>query len=91
MFDEIPPDGMGVIMAVVIATLRILYDRKETRPIRVILEAVLCGTLSLTASSGISALGLSADWAIFAGGVIGYFGADTVRTLAVRFLKNKTN
>ncbi|UYZ83364.1 phage holin family protein [Entomomonas sp. E2T0] len=37
----------GAIMASIIAILRILYDGKETKPLKIILEAVIFGALSL--------------------------------------------
>jgi lambda family phage holin len=73
-----------------IAVLRVLYDKKETRPLRVVLEALVCGGLSLTAFYGISAAGLSHNWAVFAGGAIGYLGSDTVRAVAMRVIHSKT-
>ncbi len=89
MLDQIslPPEIAGVIMAVVTAVLRVLYDRDETKPIRIILEASLCGFLSLAASAGIAAAGLDHHWSIFAGGMIGYLGSTTVRALAIKILK----
>jgi lambda family phage holin len=91
MFDRVPPEIAGVIMAVAIAILRVIYDRNETRLLRVVLEAGICGGLSLTASYGISAAGLSPNWSIFAGGVIGYLGSNTVRQIAVRALERKAD
>ena len=88
--NEVAPEVAGVLMAVLMAVLRIVYDHKETRPLRILIEALLCGALSLTASSGIKAFGMGIDWAIFAGGCIGYFGPLTVRAIALRAIKNKT-
>ena len=90
MFDETPPEVIGAVTAVLIAVLRVIYDGKERRPMRILLEAILCGALSFTASAGIEAVGLDPDWAIFAGGMIGYLGADTARSVALKYLKDKT-
>lgn len=76
-------------MAMFVATLRVIYDREETRPMRIILESLICGALSLTVSSGILAIGLDTNWAIFAGGSIGYFGSAAVRGLALKFIEKK--
>jgi lambda family phage holin len=84
---NIPPEVAGLIMAVLTAVLRVLYDRKKTRPFRVVLEALICGALSLTASSGIIAAGLDPKWSVFAGGMIGYLGSTTVRALAIKIIK----
>ena len=76
-------------MAMFISTLRVIYDKEETKPLRILLEALICGALSLTASSGIIALQLNINWAVFAGGVIGYIGSTSVRAIALRFLNRK--
>ena len=78
-------------MAIFIAILRIIYDGKETRPMRILLEAAICGALSLTVSYGIIALGLNHNWSIFGGGAIGYLGSATVRGMAIKLLNSKVN
>jgi lambda family phage holin len=89
--SKIPPELAGVGLAMVISFLRIAYDGRETSPVRICLESMICGALSLTAYYGIKALGADLDWAIFAGGTIGYLGPASVRALAVRFLRNKSS
>ncbi len=90
MMNRVPPEFAGVLMAVVISILRVLYDQQDTRPVRIFLEAGICGALSLTAWHGIYAMGLDHNWAIFSGGVIGYFGSTTVRSLALKVIKKKS-
>ena len=86
---RMPPELMGVILAMAIGLVRVIYDRKETRPIRVIMESLICGGLSLTSTSAIIALDLDSNWAIFAGGAIGYFGSTTIRAIAVRLIEKR--
>lgn len=86
---KLPPEVAGVLMAMFISVLRVIYDKEDTKPMRIILEAGICGGLSLTASYGIAALGLDVNWAVFSGGVIGYLGSATVRQIAMLVLKNK--
>jgi len=88
---KLPPEAAGVLMAMFIAALRVVYDREETKPMRILLESGICGGLSLTASSGILAMGLDMNWAIFAGGAIGYFGSATVRQVALKVLNARIN
>ncbi|PYD24337.1 phage holin family protein, partial [Pseudomonas syringae] len=45
------PLWQGMIMAIVVSLLRILYDAKETSKRRILFEALICGSLSLVASS----------------------------------------
>ncbi len=88
-FNKLPPEIIGVLMAMFIAILRVIYDKEETSPMRITLESLLCGALSFTANFGIIAMGLDSNWSVFIGGSIGYFGSTTVRAVAIRFLKNK--
>lgn len=89
VLNRLSPEIAGILMAMFIAVLRVIYDRQETKPMRIVLEACICGALSLTASSAILALGLNQNWAIFAGGAIGYFGSATIRTLAMKIIKSR--
>ena len=76
-------------MAVVIAAIRVIYDKEETSFTRIVLESLLCGALAMTAGSGINALGYSQDWTLFAGGVIGFMGSQSIRAFAKRYIMNR--
>ena len=89
VINEMPPEYAGFLMAAIIAVLRVIYDHQETKPSRVFLEALICGGLSLTASSGILALHLDTHWAVFVGGTIGYLGSATIRAIALKIIKKK--
>lgn len=78
-----------VLMAVTIAILRVIYDQQETRFLRVVLEAALCGALALAAKFGVVAAGLNINWAVFIGGCIGYLGIQSVRAIAMKFINGK--
>lgn len=78
------------LMAVVISVLRVIYDKEETKPLRIMLESGICGCLAMTAHYGLSALGLdTSNWSPFIGGVIGYLGSASVRGLALRVINSK--
>lgn len=83
------PLWQGVIMAVVISFLRVLYDAKETKPWRVILESMICGALSLVASSLIEWMEWPPSLSVAAGGTIGFLGVTAIRELVTRFLGRK--
>ena len=85
----IPPEMAGVLMAMVIAALRVIYDPDETKPMRVFLESMICGGLSVAATAAIFALGLSPMWAVFAGSVIGFLGSMAVRTMAMNAISKR--
>lgn len=75
----------GAFMASVIAFLRVLYDGKETRWTRIALESLICGCLSLCASSAMAWAGLPESLSIAAGGAIGFLGVTTIREFLVRW------
>ena len=85
----IPPTLLGVLMAVVIAAIRVIYDREETSIVRIILESALCGSLALTAGTAIQALGYDQNWTLFAGGMIGFMGSQSIRAYADKFIGKK--
>lgn len=91
MIEKISPEVAGVIIAIVMSALRILGDEKEDKPIRIFIESLICGALSLTFSYAILAMGLSMFWAAFIGGMIGYLGSATVRIYALRVIHMKMN
>ncbi|WP_269519469.1 phage holin, lambda family [Alteromonas sp. BMJM2] len=90
-FKEIPPALLSVLLAVVIALLRVIYDKEETSAIRIGLEAILCGALAVAAASGVEAMGLDQNWTVFIGGVIGFVGSQSIRSYANIFISRKAN
>ena len=91
VLNNVPKEVVAVIMAMFISALRIIYDKEATRPVRVILEMLLCGSLSFTANYGLAAIGLSTDWSVFVGGCIGFVGSLTVRALSIKLLNQRLN
>lgn len=89
MWDKASPEVQAMLLSIVLAVLRIIYDDKETKPLRICIESLICGCLTLTAFHAIAALGLDLNWAVVAGGVIGFFGTNTVRAIAVRFVNKR--
>ena len=86
---DIPTHVTGIFTAMIIAFLRILLDRKETTWIRIALESCLCGALVVPISYGIRAIGWSPDFAVFCGGVIGYFGPTVTRIYVLKFINKQ--
>jgi lambda family phage holin len=79
MIDSLPEPFRAALLAMIVALMRILYDGKEPRWTRRLLESALCGAIALAISHLIQALGMSAGWATFLGAAVGLFGADQVR------------
>lgn len=79
----------GAILATIIAALRVLYDNNSIRPIRVIIEALLCGALSLCVSGIVEIVGLPSSFVITIGGAIGFLGVTTLRDYILRMINKK--
>jgi lambda family phage holin len=82
-------EAKGAAMASAIAVLRVLYDGKEARWTRIILESLICGGLSMSATSVIRWGGLPDDMAVAVGGAIGFIGVTALRDLLMRVLIRK--
>lgn len=76
-------------MATFIAILRVVYDRQETSFMRIVLEGVICGSLTVCAGSALTAMGYDHHWYLFCGGTIGFMGSQTIRALAIHLVKSK--
>ena len=74
--------GFAAGLAFVIAYLRILYDDKEPRTVRRLLEAALGGTIVFIVGMTGDHFGLHAGWTYATAGAIGVLGVDWVRTKA---------
>lgn len=85
------PLWQGMIMAIVVSLLRILYDAKETSKRRILFEALICGALSLVASSLIEWMAWPPSLSVAAGGTIGFLGVTAIRELVTRFIGRKVN
>ncbi|MFP3851570.1 phage holin, lambda family [Pseudomonas sp. W5-01] len=85
------PLWQGAIMAAATSLLRVLYEGKEANKWRVVLEALICGALSLSASSVIEWMAWPSSLSVAAGGTIGFIGVTAIRELIIRFLGRKAD
>jgi lambda family phage holin len=83
------PLWQGAIMAATISLLRVLYEGKEANKWQVLLEALICGPLRLSASSVIEWMSWPSSLSVTAGGAIGFIGVTAIRELIIRFLGRK--
>lgn len=79
ILDSLPEPLRAALLGAAVALLRILYDDREPRWIRRILESALCGAIALAVAHLASAMGLQQGWGTFLGASVGLFGADQVR------------
>jgi len=89
VLNSIPEPFRAALLAAIVALLRILYDGKESRWVRRLLEAALCGAIALGVAHLIEAAGMSQGWATFLGASIGLFGADQVREWGRRIAEKR--
>ncbi len=89
--NSLNPAAAGILMALFVSLLRIVYDDRDTKPIRIMLESTICGALSLTINSGVMAMGFGAHWSVFIGGTVGYIGSTKIRAIALSMLSNHIN
>lgn len=80
ILESLPEPIRAALLAAVVAMLRILYDGREPRWIRRLLESALCGAIALGVAHLVDALGMTQGWATFLGASVGLYGADQVRT-----------
>lgn len=74
------PAIFAASLSAVIAALRVIYDGGKPR--KMVLEALLCGALTVAVASVMEWLSLPASMANFFGGIIGLIGVEGVRKLA---------
>ncbi|OON40628.1 phage holin, lambda family [Izhakiella australiensis] len=77
----------AVLMAVIMATLRIAYTGGGWK--KMILEGLLCGALTLTFASALEYLEWPKSISIAIGGGTGFIGVDAFRAFALRFIGNR--
>lgn len=90
------PSLQGAFMAMVIAALRVIYFG-ERKPIRIILETLLCGFISLGVSGSIDfieaifKIELPHSVLIPACSMVGFIGVTTLREILIKLLIKKTD
>lgn len=84
LLESVPEPMRAALLGGLIAFLRIMYDDREPRLIRRLLESVLCGAIALSVAHLTEAVGMPQGWATFLGGAVGLIGADQVREWARR-------
>lgn len=83
--------GLSVALAFALSYVRILYDAKESRPVRQIIEALLGAIIVLVVGVACKEFGLSSGWSFFAAGFIGILGVEQVRQLGRKWAERKAD
>jgi lambda family phage holin len=89
MFEKFPPETQAFFLAILIAALRVVYDNEETKIMRVCLESLICGLLSVAIFHLFNALAMSPSFSVFAAGMVGFLGTNSVRGIAVKIINKR--
>ncbi|KLU14049.1 holin [Xenorhabdus sp. GDc328] len=81
------PQISGSALAIVICYGRLIYDGVERKNRWV--EALLCGALSWSVSSGLEMFGIPISFAPAIGGTVGFIGVEKIREFAVRAINKR--
>ncbi|MCP9268866.1 phage holin, lambda family [Xenorhabdus sp. XENO-1] len=81
------PQISGSALAIAICYGRLIYDGVERKNRWV--EALLCGALSWSVSSGLEMFGVPSSFAPAIGGVIGFIGVEKIREFAIRAINKR--
>jgi lambda family phage holin len=89
IINSMPPWATGVVMAVIMSVLRVVYEKEETTLARIGLEALICGGLTIAAGSLLEAMNLGEKWYLGAGVLIGFMGSQTVKATVNKLINKK--
>ncbi|RKJ83818.1 phage holin, lambda family [Aeromonas veronii] len=81
------PAVYGALLALAISFLRITYGGGSGR--RRLIEALLCGLITLAVSTGIHLIGIPQEATPLLGGMIGLLGIDIIREHSAKLLGKK--
>lgn len=84
---EHQPALYGLSLCMITSALRIIYTGGKVR--RALIEAALCGAISLTLMSGMGWAGVPADASGFIGGAVGFLGVEKIRSVAERLINKR--
>jgi lambda family phage holin len=90
-FESLPTWLGGILMAIFMSALRVIYDKDETSVYRILMESLICGGLTLAAGSGFDAMGYGPGWYLFCGGMIGFTGSQFIRAAAKKLVIKKVS
>lgn len=91
VFQYAPPYVWGALLAFTIAILRVRYNDPNAARRRVLLEAAICGCLSLTLSGSLEWLNAPQSASVALGGAVGFIGINKIRALALGWLGKKAD
>lgn len=91
LVDSVPPWIGGFVFSFVLSFVRVIYEKEETTFVRIMLESLICGALTVATGSILEQMGYGQHWYLGVGGIIGFMGTQSVRALANRLLNKKVD
>lgn len=81
----------GIMLAIIVAFLRVLADKEETSWQRILIEAFLCGSITASIISLVAFLDWNMSISGFIGGTVGLVGSVFVRSIARKIIVKKVD
>ena len=89
LIEALNTHGLAGLLAFVLGYLRIIYDDRESRPMRQFIEALLGACITVVVGLTAENFGMSSGWAYASAGFTGVLGVNQVRQLAKRWANSK--
>ena len=89
LMEALNTHGLAGLMAFALGYLRIIYDDKESRPVRQFIEALLGACITVVVGLSAEHFGMSSGWAYACAGFTGVLGVNQVRQFAQRWAEGK--
>jgi hypothetical protein len=83
------PILQSVAFGTVLSAMRVVYDEKETKTKRMVLEVGIVGCISFGSGKLVSAAGLNTDLCFVVAGVLAVLGLEQIRALGQYAIKSK--
>ena len=91
LWGSLPEPFKAAILASLIAILRVVYDGREPRFLRRLMESCLCGAIAFGLAAGLEAVEVPSGMATFLGAAVGLLGADKVREFAQQYVTSRVD
>ncbi|WP_229801889.1 phage holin family protein [Pseudomonas mandelii] len=84
-------NGLAMVIAFVLAWLRIQYDAKEASVWRKLIEASIGSIVVMVVGLTVKEFGFSLGWAFATAGFVGILGVEQLRQLGKRWAERKVD
>lgn len=89
LMEALNTHGLAGLLAFVLGYLRIIYDDRESKPMRQFIEALLGACITVVVGLSAEHFGMSSGWAYACAGFTGVLGVNQVRVIAQKWANGK--